>query len=205
MRNLDYSNKSYNKNNTCWFQKVDATWGGLSNMSGKNFPMLVNKIKILSSEALYQACRFPDYPEIQETILKQASPMAAKMKTKPFRNSHTRADFEENKIAIMYWCLQVKLACNPNGFGSLLKRTGLKSIVEVSHKDKFWGTVPQKDNPEWVEGTNILGQLLMQLRDDYNESTNPDDYLIVEPLKIPNFNLLGNPITLVKHPSLAIK
>lgn len=33
----------------------------------------------------------------------------------------SRTDFEEEKVAFMYWCLRVKLACNPNDFGHLLK------------------------------------------------------------------------------------
>ena len=73
----------------------------------------------------------------------------------------TRPDFEEEKVAIMYWCLRVKLAYIPNGFGHLLKKSGNKPIVEVSHKDKFWYTMASKINPNEFEGINVLGQLLM--------------------------------------------
>jgi hypothetical protein len=40
----------------------------------------------------------------------------------------SRTDFEEEKVAFMYWCLRVKLACNPNDFGHLLKKLGTKPI-----------------------------------------------------------------------------
>jgi ribA/ribD-fused uncharacterized protein len=202
MKNVNFNQQTYFKTDSCWFQKVDTEWGGLSNMKGIVYPLLVNKRRILTSEALYQACRFPDFPEIQEEIIKQKSPMAAKMKSKPHRLKCTRADFEEEKVAIMYWCLRVKLACNPNGFGHLLKKSGTKPIVEVSHKDKFWGTMVSKTNSNELEGINVLGQLLMELRSFYLVNQESKAYLTVEPLDIPNFNLFGKPIEAVVHPSL---
>ena len=183
MININFNNQIYSKKDTCWFQKVDSEWGGFSNMKGIIYPLLVNKSRILTSEALYQSCRFTDYPEIQEDIIKQKSPMAAKMKSKPHRLTCTRPDFEDEKVAIMYWCLRVKLACNPNGFGHLLR----KSV--------------SKTNPNEFEGMNVLGQLLMELRSFYLENQDSKDYLKVEPLDIPNFKLFGELIKVVKHPS----
>ncbi|RAR73755.1 NADAR family protein [Flavobacterium aciduliphilum] len=202
MTHINLNHQTYSKKDCCWFLKVDTEWGGLSNMKGIIYPLLVNKRKILTSEALYQACRFPDFSEIQEDIIKQTSPMAAKMKSKPHRLKCTRADFEEEKIAIMYWCLRVKLACNPNGFGHLLKKTGNKPIVEVSHKDLFWGTKEDKNNPNIVVGANVLGQLLMELRSFYLDNQESKAYLTVAPLGIPNFKLFGEPIQAVVHPIL---
>jgi ribA/ribD-fused uncharacterized protein len=202
MQNVNFNHQTYSKKGSCWFQKVDTEWGGLSNMKGKDYPLLVNKRRILTSEALYQACRFPDNPEIQQEIIKQTSPMAAKMKSKPHRLKCTRADFEDEKVAIMYWCLRVKLACNPNGFGDLLKKTGNRPIVEVSHKDFFWGTKEDKSNPNNLIGANVLGQLLMKLRNFYLENQVSKAYLTVEPLRIQNFKLFDKPIEAVVHPSL---
>lgn len=202
MKNINFNHLTYSKKDSCWFQKVDTEWGGFSNMKGIIYPLLVNKRKILTSEALYQACRFPDFPEIQEEIIKQKSPMASKMKSKPHRFTCTRPDFEDEKVAIMYWCLRVKLACNPNGFGHLLRKSGTKPIVEVSHKDKFWGTMVSKTNPNEFEGINVLGQLLMELRKFYLENLESKAYLKVEPLDIPNFKLFGEPVEVVKHSSL---
>lgn len=205
MININLNHATYLLKDTCWFQKVDTQWGGLSNMKGIVYPLLVNKRKILTSEALYQACRFPDFPEIQEEIIAQKSPMAAKMKSKPRRSECTRADFEEEKAAIMYWCLRVKLACNPIGFGSLLAKTKNKDIVEVSHKDRFWGTVASKTNLNEVTGANVLGQLLMDLRDFYLANQELKAFLSVEPLDIPDFKIFGEPIQTVFHPSLLTK
>ena len=205
MENINFNHQTYSKKETCWFQKVDTEWGGLSNMKGIIYPLLVNKRRILTSEALYQACRFPDFPEIQEEIIKQKSPMAAKMKSKPYRLKCTRDDFEEEKVAIMYWCLRVKLACNPNGFGHLLKKTGTRAIVEVSHKDLFWGTKEDISNSNTIIGVNVLGQLLMELRSFYLENQVSKAYLTVEPIDITNFKLFGEQIKPIVHPSLLTK
>ena len=202
MENINFNHQTYSKKESCWFQKVDTEWGGLSNMKGIVYPLLVNKRRILTSEALYQACRFPDFPEIQEEIIKQKSPMAAKMKSKPYRLKCTRDDFEEEKVAIMYWCLRVKLACNPNGFGHLLKKTGTRAIVEVSHKDLFWGTKEDISNSNTLIGANVLGQLLMELRSFYLENQVSKAYLTVEPKDITNFKLFGEQIEPIVHPSL---
>lgn len=103
------------------------------------FPLKVNGIQSRTSEALYQACRFPDIPKVQREIISQASPMAGKMKSKPHR-SKTRSDWDHVNVDVMWWCLQVKLIQNWDTFWELLKKTGRKSIVEDSHKDTFWRT-----------------------------------------------------------------
>jgi ribA/ribD-fused uncharacterized protein len=189
-----FQDKAYDLKKVVSFQKTDEEFGGLSNMKGKTFPIKVNNCLIYTSEALYQACRFPDYPEIQLSIISEASPMASKMKAKKYRKTHTRKDFEEIKVEIMRWCLRVKLAHHPFGMGALLMRTGERDIVEISHKDKFWGTVRKKDNPHIVEGQNILGKLLMELRSFYLENKGNANLLRVDPLSITNFKILGKPI-----------
>lgn len=173
------------------FRKTNEEFGGLSNMAG-GFPVRVNGNLIPSSEALYQACRFPHLPEVQRLIISQASPMAAKMKGKPHRKD-SRPDWESVKVDLMYWCLRVKLAFHFREFGGLLQRSGTKVIVEDSHKDRFWGAVPVKGRPEELVGENVLGALLMKLRAELGGG-NRDDFRSVPPLAIPGFLLLGSPI-----------
>lgn len=177
------------------FLKTKEAFGGLSNMAA-GYPIKINRVPILTSEALYQACRFPSLPEVQKLILDAKSPMAAKMLGKPHK-THSRADFGSVNVDIMRWCLQVKLAQNYVTFGKLLASTKNKPIVEESHKDTFWGAVRDKSNPNILRGRNVLGQLLMALRQDYLENPNPSELLYIEPLKIPDFDLLGAPITVV--------
>lgn len=172
------------------FKKTKEKFGGLSNMAS-GYPVVVNGVVIRTSEALYQACRFPSLPEVQDLILRQASPMAAKMKGKPHPS---REDFNVHRIAIMDWALRVKLACNFESFGALLRSTSEENdfpIVEVSHKDRFWGAVPSSDGTTY-EGCNILGRLLNRLRTRLIEG---DESLVtVDPLLIPSFTLYNQPI-----------
>lgn len=64
-----------------FFRKTKEEYGGLSNMAA-GFPIELNGVRILSSEALYQAMRFPNHPDYQKEIIQQRSPMTAKMISK---------------------------------------------------------------------------------------------------------------------------
>ena len=97
----------------------------------------------------------------------------------------------------MRWCLRVKLAQNFMEFGKLLLSTNAKSIIEDSHKDAFWGAVRDKKDSNIMRGVNALGRLLMELRQQYLENPFSWKLVYVEPLKIPNFKLLGEHIGVV--------
>jgi len=167
------------------FCKTREEWGGLSNMAS-GYPLLVAGQKILSSEALYQACRFPHRPEVQRTILAQRSPMAAKMVGKPHR-ADSRPDWDDVRVELMRWCLAVKAAQHP-GFRALLRRTGTRPIVELSRKDDFWGAKELPDGA--LRGTNQLGLLLVQLRDGLPA----DAPAVVPPPSVPGVLLLDEPV-----------
>ncbi|MFK7797933.1 MAG: NADAR family protein [Aureispira sp.] len=186
-----YGLREYKANQVVSFRKTKEAFGGLSNMCS-GYPLNINGHKILTSEAIYQACRFPDLPNIQQIIINERSPMTAKMKSKPHR-INTRADWDSTRIVIMRWALQVKLAQNFLKFGKLLEETHPKQIVEDSRKDKFWGAVRDKNDENSLIGVNALGRLLMELRQKYM-SENRYDLLIVQPLHIDNFKLFGEPI-----------
>ncbi|AFY70493.1 hypothetical protein Pse7367_2229 [Thalassoporum mexicanum PCC 7367] len=183
---------TYQRKDCITFRKTKEKFGGLSNMAG-GYPLVVNGLKILSSEALYQACRFPDLPEVQRLIIAQRSPMTAKMKSKPYREQ-SRSDWEEVRHKVMRWCLQVKLIHNWEKFSNLLLQTGDLPIVEDSRKDDFWGAKPQ--NGDVLLGRNMLGGLLMQLREQIRRKE-ITSYSTIEPLTIPNFLLYGKAIASV--------
>ena len=133
--NPEEETRIYKFNECISFRKTTEKYGGLSNMAS-GYPIVVNGIYIKSSEALYQAMRFPHLPEVQMIIINESSPMTAKMKSKKYR-SQTREDWEQIKIVIMKWVLRVKLIQNKETFGRLLLETGSKTIVEESTKDNF--------------------------------------------------------------------
>ncbi|MFN0137420.1 MAG: NADAR domain-containing protein [Phycisphaerae bacterium] len=178
------------------FRGTKERYGGLSNMAG-GFPLRVNGIVILSAEALYQACRFPHRPEIQQKIIEQKSPMTAKMVSKPHRGD-TRTDWDAIRIRVMRWVLRVKLAQHWSAFGDLLLATDDQNIVEDSRRDDFWGAV--RENGTLV-GMNVLGRLLMELRQELRGSER-ESLRIVAPPDIPEFFLLGQAVGLVGAESL---
>lgn len=188
-----YSVREYIKDNCCIFSSTKKDFGGLSNMCS-GFMLDINGIDILTSEALYQAMRFPDYPEIQNKIIFEKSPMSAKMVSKKYIKN-TRSDWEEVKVDIMRWCLKVKLAQNFLKFGLLLESTNLNPIVEFSTKDEFWGAKPIKNSNSLI-GINALGRLLMELRAVYTTDKRYS-MLNVEPLPIEKFAILNHKIELI--------
>jgi len=188
--------RTYDRYKSVVFLKTKERWGGLSNMSGE-FPLRVNDVRIRTSEALYQACRFPHMPDVQKLIISQNSPMTAKMRSKPYRKD-SRSDWDDVRVRIMRWCLRVKLAQNWKAFGNLLLASRDKPIVEQSRKDAFWGAKPVDD--ETLVGMNVLGRLLMELREEL-KSENAEALRFIQPLSITNFMLFGRPIELIEASS----
>lgn len=121
--------------------------------------------------------------------------MTAKMRSKPYRKN-SRLDWEDVKVKVMKWCLRVKLIENWRNFSELLLSTGDRPIVEESRKDSYWGARRQENDT--LNGQNVLGRLLMELRKKLQEDS--DALRSVQPLKIPNFCLLGEPIPILIFP-----
>ena len=183
--------RKYNIKDVVAFRKTTEAFGGLSNMAA-GYSLNINGIIIKSAEHLYQAMRFPVNPEIQYEILEEYSPMTAKMISKKYAVKCTRPDWDKVRFAIMKWVLEIKLSQNWNTFGSLLLETGNKPIVELTPKDKVWGAVLTGNV---LEGTNALGRLLMQIREDYVKKN--DYQRCINPLDIPAFLLYNNHIEIV--------
>lgn len=182
--------RTYDRSSVVVVHKTKEAFGGLSNMAA-GFPLYVNGVRIPTSEALYQACRFPFHPEVQQAIIGQFSPMTAKMRAKA-RYEDSRPDWNDVRFKVMRWCLRVKLAQNFDDFGRLLLATEDKSIVELSTRDDYWGAKPTDDSTSLV-GQNVLGRLLMELRELMVENGQAP-FEVIAPLAIPDFLFLGRPI-----------
>jgi type I restriction enzyme, S subunit len=176
------------------FRATRDQWGGLSNMAA-GFPVVVNGVQIRTSEALYQACRFPHLPQVQREIIAQPSPLVAKWKSRKHLQD-SRHDFLAVNVAVMWWSLRVKLACNIDMFGALLAATGQRTIVEHSGRDRFWGSASTSDDDILV-GRNVLGRLLQVLR-GFCDRFGPEITRVVPPLAITDFLLYGDPIDTVQ-------
>ena len=182
--------RRYDPKGAAVFRIVRERWGGLSNFGA--YRLEVNGVAIPTSEALYQACRFPAEPELQRLVIAQPNPMAAKMEANA-ASYRTRADWFGINVRLMRWVLRVKLACNYESFGQLLDSAGEMPIVEHSRRDVFWGA--RYEGSELV-GVNALGRLLMELREQLREDER-GALRRVSPPDIPEFLLYGEPIGIV--------
>jgi len=187
-----YPVRTYRVADCAVFCKTRDANGGCSNMAA-GFPLLVNGIAIRTSEALYQAMRFPHWPEMQEKIIAQASPMAAKAVCAPFREERSRPDWMEVRVPLMAWVLRVKLIQNFVSFGDVLLATGGRPIVEQSFKDDFWGAMPC--GAGLLRGRNVLGRLLDELYAAL--VADPMSLTRVEP-PVSGMLLMGQPITTIE-------
>ncbi|QYH40556.1 NADAR family protein [Algoriphagus sp. NBT04N3] len=193
---MKISERIYQPSEVVAFSSTKGEFGGLSNMS-PGFSIRVNDVIIPTAEALYQVCRYPLFPEIQQEIIEQHSPMTAKMISRKYL-AKTRQDWESIKYDVMYWVLQVKLSQNYEKFSKVLIDTGNRPIVEVSKKDKDWAAMRNQDKT--LRGKNALGRLLMKLREEYVLNQNPIS--CVPPLTITGFLLYGSAIETVCDPAL---
>lgn len=127
--------------------------GCLSNMAA-GFELVVGSFRVASSEALYQALRYPHQPDWQREILAAPAPMRAKMAAKKAgRRAQSRPDWSQLQVPVMRWVLAL----------ATLMSTGARPIVERSRRDDFWGAVLEV--PGVLRGANQLGRQLMTLRD----------------------------------------
>jgi ribA/ribD-fused uncharacterized protein len=182
--------RCYDINNCIAFRKTKEAFGGLSNMSS-GYSINIHDVIIPSSEHLYQACRFPDYPELQWEIINEPSPMKAKWIAKANINL-TRPDWDLVRFKIMDWVLKLKLSQNWDNFSTLLLATSNLNIVEETKDDKVWGA--KRVGPNYI-GVNALGRLLMNIRETIVFSGNHN--VCVHPVNISNFKFLGNEIGLI--------
>lgn len=187
--------RTYDRHASIVFSKTTEAFGGLSNMA-PGFPIRICGVKIRTSEALYQACRFPHMPDVQRLIIEQTSPMTAKMRSKPYRKD-SRSDWDAVRVPIMKWCLRIKLIQNWEKFSDLLLATGDKSIVEYSARDEYWGA--KESGSGELHGKNVLGRLLMELREKVRWE--PELLQEVPVVPIENFVLFGNKISSISGPA----
>ncbi|WP_411839993.1 DUF4326 domain-containing protein [Paracoccus sp. ME4] len=151
--------RTYRADEVAGFLKTRERFGALSNMAS-GYPILVLDMTVASTEHLYQALRYPHLPDFQREILDQPNAMLAKRKAYE-RQLETRKDWRDVNVRIMRHCLDLKLAHNHARMSAHYRETGNLPIVEISHRDPFWGAKPSNG---MLEGVNALGRLHMGLR-----------------------------------------
>lgn len=180
------------------FRKSKDEFGAFSNMNS-SYHLTLCGFKIPSSENLYQACRYPDYKELQYSIIQRKNPYESKLYAHHYLD-YTRKDWKDVNVLIMHWCLQIKLYFYYKYFKELFKSTNGAYIVEHSNRDTFWGAM-LKDG-FYCKGVNALGKLIMLLKDELLTyiSTDPKNIITIYPPDIPNFMFLGKEVKEVVIP-----
>ena len=154
------------------FTKVDLPWGFLGNMAP--FPVTYENKIWKTSEALFQALRFDDNA-IKEEIRTKASPMSAKMIAKKFKSRMVIEPMSKSDVEIMRSVVKLKFDQHPEIKRKLIN-SGEHIIIEdvtdrPGARHMFWGM--KKENDQWV-GENMMGRILMELRETYLKELNRD-------------------------------
>ena len=156
-------------------KKADDHWI-LSNMA--DCPLEIEGVPFKNSEHLFQTLKFATSESI--TAVYQAQ--NAKMTAKHWQtiDGHRRADWGQIVLDVMKFCLQQKYELCPE-FRKELDSTKGYNIVELqvnindkeSSRANAWGVKTKGEN---YKGPNLMGRLLMELRDGKMEYKLPDDW-----------------------------
>ena len=172
-----WGDQSYPIEQSVFFQsKTDNHWI-LSNIS--SCPLEVEGVPFKSSEHLFQTLKFATSESVLAVYNNYITP---KMTAKHYQKleGHRREDWGQILVDIMKFCLHQKYEQCPE-FKEELERTKGYHIVELqdANNDKelsranAWGVKTKGQN---YEGPNIMGRLLIELRDGTMKYKLPDDW-----------------------------
>lgn len=156
-----YSIETYPIGECVAIRKVKEPWGIFGNFAPT--PIIIGQVSFKTSEQLFQLMKFKD----AEPVLAVYQANNPKMTTKHWEKTHRREDWGQMIVDAMKFCL-VKKHEQSEAFRQELERSKGKYIVEdqTSFPKKTpdtWGVKQQGDN---FVGPNLLGRLLMELRDN---------------------------------------
>ena len=156
-----YSIETYPVTESVAIRKVAEPWGIFGNFA--RTPIIIDGVTFKTSELLFQLMKFKD----KEPVLAVYNANNPKMTTKHWEKTHRRGDWGKMIVDAMKFCLTKKFEQSED-FRAELERSRGKFIVEdqTSFPKKTpdtWGVKQQGDN---FVGPNLLGRLLMELRDN---------------------------------------
>ena len=175
-----YSIETYPVCECIAIRKVKDPWGIFGNFSPT--PIIINNVMFKTSELLFQLMKFKD----EEPVIAVYNANNPKMTTKHWEKTHRREDWGKMIVDAMKYCLTQKYKQSEE-FRQEPERSKGKYIVEdqTSFPKKTpdtWGVKQQGDD---FVGPNLLGRLLMELRDNGKlDYTLPSDaFMFLEHLK----------------------
>jgi ribA/ribD-fused uncharacterized protein len=150
------------------FTKVALPYGWLGNMFAS--PIEFNGLTWRTAEALFQSMRFND-PALIDFCLQAASPFRLKLALKNYQDQMVIAPKSQQDLENMRNVLRLKFSQHPDLSLQLIATGDAILIEDVSARksgnSKFWGAYV--DNGHWI-GENMLGKLLMELREELTNS-----------------------------------
>lgn len=136
------------------FYSTSQEYGEFSNFAP--YPISIRGKKWPSSEHYFQAMKFKD-EKLREAIRRTRSPFQAARLGRN-RRSKLRRDWESVKVGVMREAIEAKFMQNEE-LRELLLGTENAKLIEHTDNDSYWG-----DGGNGT-GRNMLGKLLMELRD----------------------------------------
>ena len=175
---------SYDANKCIRIHKVDDEWGLLCNFA--NTPIVVDGFTFKSSEQLFQLMKFTDQDVVKRILngitRNDKKCHEVKKTVKSYEKDYRREDWGLMIIDAMKFSLQCKYE-QSEAFRQKLESTKGFNLVEdqTSFPKKSpdaWGTKLREGQ---FVGPNLLGRLLMELRDngclDYSLPDNAFDFI----------------------------
>lgn len=160
-----YSIEHYPADKTAAFCKVDAPWGIFSNFG--RTPLVIDGVAFDCSEKVFQVMKFAD--PISRLEVYQSKGQTMKMKAKHFEKTGiVRPDWGEIILDAMKFCLVEKYRQSAEFCQALEESRGLSIVEDQTSFPKknpdTWGAKLSDDGKHYV-GPNLMGRLLMELRD----------------------------------------
>lgn len=160
----------YPVNNCIAIKGVKEQWGILGNFAP--IPLIVNGVSFSNSEQLFQMMKFSDKETLLAIFQSKGLPLKWAAR-KGEKNGLRRDDWGSIVIDVMKFCIQIKYEQsdefrqelnNTVGFFIVEDQTNLKTAKSGKLKDAdTWGVV--REGEQYI-GSNLLGRLLMELRDN---------------------------------------
>lgn len=174
-----YSIESYPMDESVCIRKVADEWGILGNFA--RTPIYIRGLMFRSAEQLFQCIKFTDADALRAVY----SANNPKMTAKHWEKTHRRADWGRIIVDAMKFCLMEKYNQSED-FRKALEATKGRYIIEdqTSFRKNYADTWGVKFVGERYEGPNLLGRLLMELRDNADFFDNSEKKHIIEHLQL---------------------
>ena len=159
-----YGIQEYPADKTVSFLKVDGEWGLLSNFA--RTPIVIDGVTFDCTEKLFQVIKFTDEESRKVIYSKKGQPIKM-MARHQEKVGSVREDWGRIFIDVMKFCLMQKYS-QSEAFRKELERLKGMFIVEQQPNPKrpagAYSAKLSEDGKTW-RGPNIMGRLLMELRD----------------------------------------